>query len=106
MMKLFATTLAALAIAATGTPVLAADFNLSYASPYTETHPYGKADAEWIARIEEQSGGRVHIPPYWGGALVTSREGVDELAAAVDESNVAVRQIVRITSHRGQGVVA
>ncbi|MBV0911940.1 TRAP transporter substrate-binding protein [Anianabacter salinae] len=64
-------------------PAWAADFNLTYASPYTEMHPYGAADAEWIARIEEQTGGRVDITPYWGGSLVTSREGVDELAAGV-----------------------
>lgn len=64
-------------------PAWAADFNLSYASPYTEAHPYGAADAEWIARIEEQSGGRVDITPYWGRTLITSREGVDELSAGV-----------------------
>ena len=64
-------------------PAWAAEFNLTYASPYTETHPYGAADAEWIARIEEQTGGRVDITPYWGGALISSREGVDELAAGV-----------------------
>lgn len=64
-------------------PGWAAEFNLTYASPYTETHPYGAADAEWIARIEEMSGNRVDITPYWGRALITSREGVDELAAGV-----------------------
>ena len=67
----------------TALPAWAAEFELNYASPYTETHPYGAADAEWIARIEEQSGGRVEITPYWGGTLVSSREGVDELAAGV-----------------------
>ncbi|WP_172300037.1 TRAP transporter substrate-binding protein [Pseudoruegeria sp. HB172150] len=75
------TTLFALCLSAM--PAWAADFNLSYASPYTESHPYGAADAEWIARIEEQSGGRVDITPYWGGSLITSREGVDELSAGV-----------------------
>ena len=64
-------------------PAWAADFNLTYASPYTEAHPYGAADAEWIARIEEQSAGRIEITPYWGRTLVTSREGVDELSAGV-----------------------
>ncbi|MBF9033718.1 hypothetical protein HKCCE2091_05655 [Rhodobacterales bacterium HKCCE2091] len=64
-------------------PLAAQEFELTYASPYTESHPYGAADAEWIARIEEQTGGRVSITPYWGGSLVTSREGVDELAAGV-----------------------
>lgn len=60
-----------------------ADFELTYASPYSPTHPYGKADEEWIARIEEQTDGRVVITPYWGRSLITSREGVDELAAGV-----------------------
>jgi TRAP-type transport system periplasmic protein len=77
------TACAILALLAGATAGLAAEIELTYASPYTETHPYGKADAEWIARIEEQSGGRVDITPFWGGSLVTSREGVDELAAGV-----------------------
>lgn len=75
------TTLLAICLAAA--PAWSADFNLTYASPYTESHPYGAADAEWIARIEEQSGGRVDITPYWGRSLITSREGVDELSAGV-----------------------
>ncbi len=73
----------ALGLAALSGPALAQEFSYTYASPYTETHPYGQADAEWIARIEEQTGGRVEITPYWGGALISSREGVDELAAGV-----------------------
>ncbi|MFZ7093761.1 TRAP transporter substrate-binding protein [Primorskyibacter sp. 2E233] len=82
------TTIVTLCLAAL--PAWAADFNLTYASPYTESHPYGAADAEWIARIEEQSGGRVDITPYWGRSLITSREGVDELAAGVaDMSYIA-----------------
>lgn len=64
-------------------PAWSADFELTYASPYTEAHPYGAADAEWIERIEKQSGGRIEITPYWGRALISSREGVDELAAGV-----------------------
>lgn len=76
-------TTAVIALCLAALPAWAADFNLTYASPYTEAHPYGAADAEWIARIEEQSGGRVDITPYWGRTLITSREGVDELAAGV-----------------------
>lgn len=76
-------TTALMALCLTALPAWAADFNLSYASPYTEAHPYGAADAEWIARIEDQSGGRVEITPYWGRTLITSREGVDELSAGV-----------------------
>ena len=73
----------AIALALSALPGWAAEFNLTYASPYTETHPYGAADVEWIARIAEQTDGRVEITPYWGGALISSREGVDELAAGL-----------------------
>lgn len=62
---------------------IAQEFQLNYASPYSPTHPYGAADAEWIERINEQTDGRVVITPFWGGSLITSREGVDELAAGV-----------------------
>ncbi|GGL61496.1 TRAP transporter substrate-binding protein [Wenxinia marina] len=82
-MTLTLRTTTAIALALAATHAAAQDFTLTYASPYTETHPYGQADAEWIARIEEQTNGRVEITPYWGGTLVTSREGVDELAAGV-----------------------
>jgi len=82
-MKLITTSILAIAIATSGLPAVAAEINLTYASPYTEAHPYGAADAEWIARIEKESQGRVDITPYWGRTLITSREGVDELAAGV-----------------------
>ncbi|MEX1216116.1 TRAP transporter substrate-binding protein [Saccharospirillum sp.] len=61
----------------------AAEFNLTYASPYSTTHPYGAADEAWIERIEEQTNGRVDITAYWGRSLISSREGVDELEAGI-----------------------
>jgi TRAP-type transport system periplasmic protein len=68
----------------------AADFNLTYSTTYTPTHPYGKADEEWIARIHEQTNGRVEITAFWGGSLINSREGIDELNAGVaDMSYIA-----------------
>lgn len=62
---------------------LAADFELTYSTTYSPTHPYGQADAQWIDRIHEQTDGRVNIIPFWGGALINSREGIDELNAGV-----------------------
>ncbi|MFD1912180.1 TRAP transporter substrate-binding protein [Halodurantibacterium flavum] len=61
----------------------AAEFNLTYSTTYSPTHPYGQADEQWIARIHEQTDGRVNITPFWGGALINSREGIDELNAGV-----------------------
>jgi len=85
-MKKLTTAVIAIAMTTTALPALAADFNLTYASPYTETHPYGAADVEWMARIEEQTDGRVEFTPYWGRSLITSREGVDELAAGIADA--------------------
>lgn len=80
---------AVLGLALSAGTAASADFNLSYATPYTSSHPYAKADIEWMERIKEQTGGRVEITPYWGGSLITSREGVDELAAGVaDIANI------------------
>jgi TRAP-type C4-dicarboxylate transport system substrate-binding protein len=77
------TVLAASALTALAGSVQAQEFQLTYATTYSPTHPYGQADEQWIARIEEQTGGRVDITPFWGGSLITSREGIDELAAGV-----------------------
>jgi len=63
--------------------LVAAEFDLTYSTTYSPTHPYGQADEAWIERIHEQTNGRVQITPFWGGALINSREGVDELAAGV-----------------------
>lgn len=77
-----ATWIAATAIFA-ATTAFAADFRLTYATPYAPTHPFGEADQAWIERIHEQTDGRVEITPFWGRSLITSREGIDELAAGV-----------------------
>ncbi len=63
--------------------VVAAEFELTYSTTYSPTHPYGQADEQWIERIHEQTDGRVQITPFWGGALINSREGIDELNAGV-----------------------
>ena len=70
--------------------VAAAEFELTYSTTYAPTHPYGQADDLWMKRIEEQTNGRVKITPFWGGALINSREGIDELNAGVaDMSYIA-----------------
>lgn len=74
---------AAVSIGTSATAVVAAEFELNYSTTYTPTHPYGRADEEWIKRIHEQTNGRVKITAFWGGSLINSREGVDELNAGV-----------------------
>ncbi len=81
--KLTLALLAASSLGLASEVVLAAEFELTYSTTYTPTHPYGRADEEWIARIHEQTDGRVQITAFWGGSLITSREGIDELNAGV-----------------------
>ena len=92
-MKLKTLALALVATTSLGlsaTAVWAAEFNLTYSTTYTPTHPYGQADDEWIKRIHEQTNGRVEITAFWGGSLINSREGIDELNAGVaDMSYIA-----------------
>lgn len=75
--------LAATGLGLTAGAALAAEFELTYSTTYSPTHPYGQADAEWIERIHEQTDGRVNITAFWGGSLINSREGIDELNAGV-----------------------
>lgn len=56
---------------------------LRYASQNPQGHPYSIADQNWITKIEKETNGRVKIKPYWGGSLISSREGTSELAKGV-----------------------
>lgn len=53
-------------------------YTLRYGSPYSPAHPFSRADLVWIKYVERASGGRLHIVPYWGGAL-TGPDAVIEL---------------------------
>lgn len=75
--------LTATGLGLTAGAALAAEFELTFSTTYSPTHPYGAADEQWIERIHEQTDGRVKITPFWGGALINSREGIDELNAGV-----------------------
>lgn len=74
--------LAALVLSACGRPA-ANVITLTYASPYPDTHTFSRADAVWMKWIEQQSHGRIHIKPYWGGALLSSNENMLEIRHGV-----------------------
>ena len=77
---------AALAIGAVmATAANAADITIRYASPYPPNHIFSKADQDYFAKVEADSGGRVAFQPYWAGALISSREGMDQLASGVSD---------------------
>jgi TRAP-type C4-dicarboxylate transport system substrate-binding protein len=70
---LFAAALAACA------PKAAAPFVLTYATPYPPTHPFSRADIEWMKHIEQASGGRIAFRPYWSGSLLSSDMSMVEI---------------------------
>ncbi len=49
-----------------------AEYVLTYASPYPPAHPFSRADQRWMKFVEEHSAGRLHIKPYWSGAVLSS----------------------------------
>ncbi|MFN4096075.1 MAG: TRAP transporter substrate-binding protein DctP [Sphingomonas sp.] len=76
--------LAALALAGCSVaPQPTAEHVLSYASPYTPTHPFGLADQEWMKWVEAKSGGRIAFKPYWSGALISSDMSMEEVRHGV-----------------------
>jgi len=52
---------------------------LTYASPYPPSHPFSRADIDWMKWVEAHSGGRLRIKPSWAGALISSDESMIEL---------------------------
>lgn len=56
---------------------------LTYASPYSPTHPFSRADIAWMAWIAERSGGRMRIQPYWSNAVLSSEHSMTEIRHGV-----------------------
>jgi TRAP-type transport system periplasmic protein len=57
----------------------AADHVLTYASPYPPSHPFSRADIAWMKHVEQASGGRIAIKPYWAGSLISSEMSMLEI---------------------------
>ncbi len=82
-MRIF-TALAALALAGcSAAPKPTAEHVLTYASPYTPTHPFGLADQEWMKWVEAKSGGRIAFKSFWSGALLSSDMSMEEIRHGV-----------------------
>ncbi|MGF7146794.1 TRAP-type C4-dicarboxylate transport system substrate-binding protein [Sphingomonas zeicaulis] len=79
-----AAVLVALALAACGAaPPPSAEHVLSYASPYPPSHPFSRADQEWMDWVTARSGGRMAFRPYWSGALLSSEMSMEEIRRGV-----------------------
>ena len=56
---------------------------LTYASPYSPTHPFSRADSAWIKWISERSAGRMRIQPYWSSSVLSSEHSMTEIRHGV-----------------------
>src|SRR3712207_2188625 len=56
---------------------------LTYASPYPPTHPFSRADIEWMHHIEQATRGRIAFRPYWAGSLISSDMSMVEIRHGV-----------------------
>lgn len=58
-------------------------YELTYATPYPPMHPFSRADQTWMKFVEQRSGGRLRIRPFWGGALLSADQSVIEIRHGV-----------------------
>lgn len=56
---------------------------LTYATPYSPSHPFSRADQTWIKWLEQASGGSLRIRVIWSGALISSDQSLLELRHGV-----------------------
>lgn len=56
---------------------------LTYASPYSPSHPFSRADIAWMQWVEQEAQGRIKIQPYWSGTLLSSEHSMHELRHGV-----------------------
>jgi TRAP-type C4-dicarboxylate transport system substrate-binding protein len=79
----FGVVLAAVLLAACTPPPPAGVTVLTYASPYSPTHPFSRADLAWMKWIGERSGGRIRIQPYWSSSVLSSEHSMTEIRHGV-----------------------
>ena len=75
--------LALLLLASCARPLPPGVTELTYATPYPPSHPFSRADQDWIDYIEKASGGSIRIRPIWSGALLSSDMSLEELRHGV-----------------------
>lgn len=79
MIRALVTALIAGLLSACAVQKPAAEHVLTYATPYPPTHPFSRADIAWMNHVEQASGGRIAIKPFWGGALISSEMSMLEI---------------------------
>jgi TRAP-type C4-dicarboxylate transport system substrate-binding protein len=91
-------------LAACTSPAQPAEYVLTYASPYPPSHPFSLADREWMALVEQKSGGRIAFRPYWSGALLSADMSMEEIRHGIADIGLITPIYARGGAHllRGQ----
>lgn len=72
---------------------------LTYASPYSPTHPFSRADETWMKFVEARSGGHIRIRPSWSGALLSSDMSMEELRHGIADIGLVTPIYARGGAH-------
>jgi TRAP-type C4-dicarboxylate transport system substrate-binding protein len=91
--------LLALLLSACARPVPEGVTELVYASPYSPTHPFSRADLRWMEYVEQRSGGSLRIRPIWSGGLLSSEMSMEELRHGVADIGLITPIYVRGGTH-------
>jgi TRAP-type C4-dicarboxylate transport system substrate-binding protein len=72
---------------------------LTYATPYSPSHPFSRADLRWIEHVERESGGTLRIRPIWSGGLLSAEMSMEELRHGVADIGLITPIYVRGGTH-------
>ena len=72
---------------------------LVYATPYSPTHPFSRADQRWMDFVAQRSGGSLRIRPSWSGALLSSEHSMIELRRGVADIGLITPIYVKGGAH-------
>ncbi len=86
---------AAIVDAAAGSGVV----ELLYATPYSPTHPFSRADLRWIEFVERESNGSLRIRTSWSGALLSSEHSLIELRHGIADIGLITPIYVKGGAH-------
>src|SRR5690606_19111322 len=98
-MRILAAALFAMLVAACARPAPEGVTELVYASPYSPSHPFSRADIRWMEFVEERSGGTLRIRPVWSGGLLSSEMSMEELRHGVADIGLVTPIYVRGGTH-------
>jgi len=98
-MRRTALVLLGLLLAGCTRPAAHAPTELLYASPYSPSHPFSRADIEWMKFVERRSAGAIGVRPIWSGALLSSDQSMEELRHGIADVGLVTPIYARGGAH-------